>query len=112
MKTTKVVCDVCNKEIKTYLERTDSLTYPVIIGSNVQYPRINMCDNCKAGLFINVYRKRRWSGDKMTKFTVNLTDEQIKDIGRLIDLDLLDLQTLKDDDELVQFFISIVLDNY
>ena len=48
----------------------------------------------------------------MTKFTVNLTDEQIKDIGRLIDLDLLDLQTLKDDDELVQFFISIVLDNY
>jgi len=52
MKTTKVVCDVCNKEIKTYLERTDSLTYPVIIGSNVQYPRINMCDNCKAGLLM------------------------------------------------------------
>jgi len=48
----------------------------------------------------------------MTKYTVSLTDKQIKDIGRLIDLDLLDLQTLKDDDELVQFFISIVLDNY
>jgi hypothetical protein len=48
----------------------------------------------------------------MTKYTVSLTDEQIKDISCLIDLDLLDLQTLKDDDELVQFFISIVLDNH
>ena len=52
MKTTKVVCDVCNKEIKTYLERTDSLTYPVIIGSNTQCTRIDMCDNCKAGLLM------------------------------------------------------------
>jgi hypothetical protein len=48
----------------------------------------------------------------MTKYTVSLTDKQIKDIGRLIDLDLLDLQTLKDDDELVQSFIGVILDNY
>ena len=48
----------------------------------------------------------------MTKYTVNLTDEQIKDIGCLIGRNFLDLQTLKDDDELVQFFIGVVLDNY
>jgi hypothetical protein len=54
MKTTKVVCDVCNKEIKIYLERTDSLTYPVIIDSNTQCTRIDMCDNCKARLLMSL----------------------------------------------------------
>ena len=48
----------------------------------------------------------------MTEYTVSLTDEQIKDIGCLIGLNFLDLQTLKNDDELVQSFIGIVLDNY
>jgi len=52
MKVSKVLCDVCKREIKDYLERNDSILWPRIVNSSVEYSRIDMCDSCKNDLLV------------------------------------------------------------
>jgi len=52
MKDVKFRCDVCKREIKDYLERNDSILWPRVVNSSVEYSRIDMCDSCKNDLLV------------------------------------------------------------